>query len=357
VARDLVRRGHAVSAYEPHDAWSRTNLLVEAGEQALEDFAGAYPDLRGVSVSYGPAVDLPAILAGADVVLVHEWNDPALVRRIGAHRQDGGRYALFFHDTHHRAVSAPDAIAAFDLRGYDGVLAFGSCLRDIYLERGWAQQVWVWHEAADVSLFRPRAAPPAGDLVWIGNWGDDERTAELTEMLIEPVKALGLSATVYGVRYPPAALRALADAGITYRGWLPNFHVPTTFAGFRVTVHIPRRAYRQELPGIPTIRPFEALACGLPLISAPWNDQDGLFSPGSDYLVARDGAEMCDHLRAVLGDPALAAALSARGRQTIAARHTCAHRVDQLLAIVASLGKGRREPRSDNDLFDVQVAP
>jgi spore maturation protein CgeB len=328
------------------DGWSRSNLLAEgeAGEQALTDFACAYPDLRGVSVGYGPvdSLDLDALLEDADVVLVHEWNDPALVRRLGAHRAEGGRYALFFHDTHHRAVSAPEVMASYDLRGYDGVLAFGSCLRDIYLARGWARQAWVWHEAADVSLFRPHPGPVSGDLVWIGNWGDEERSAELNEMLIAPVKDLGLSATVYGVRYPPAALRALQDAGISYRGWLPNFQVPATFARFRVTVHIPRRAYRQELPGIPTIRPFEALACGLPLISAPWVDQDGLFSPGADYLIAHNGDEMRRQLRAVLGDPSVSARLSARGRRTIAARHTCAHRVDQLLDIVASV---RNEPQ------------
>ena len=43
--------------------------------------------------------------------------------------------------------------------------------------------------------------------MWIGNWGDDERSEELREFLIEPVKTLGLKAQVYGVRYPQEALR------------------------------------------------------------------------------------------------------------------------------------------------------
>jgi spore maturation protein CgeB len=45
----------------------------------------------------------------------------------------------------------------------------------------------------------------------------------------------------------------------------------------------------RALPGIPTIRVFEALACGIPLVSAPWDDAEGLFRPGEDFLVARDG--------------------------------------------------------------------
>jgi spore maturation protein CgeB len=40
------------------------------------------------------------------------------------------------------------------------------------------------------------------------------------------------------------------------------------------------------LPGIPTIRVFEALACGIPLVSAPWDDSEHLFRPGEDFLVA-----------------------------------------------------------------------
>jgi spore maturation protein CgeB len=58
-----------------------------------------------------------------------------------------------------------------------------------------------------------------------------------------------------------------------------------------------------------------------------------LFHPGLDYLVARDGAEMTRHLRTVLSEPAVAEALTAHGLATIRERHTCAHRVDQLLEI------------------------
>src|SRR5207237_3600463 len=126
---------------------------------------------------------------------------------------------------------------------------------------------WTWHEAADVRVFRPIDAPDrAGDLVWIGNWGDDERTAELREFLLEPVRELQLRTRVHGVRYPGQALRELREAGIEYAGWLPNNKVPAVFARYRVTVHVPRRPYVQALPGIPTIRVFEALACGLPLL-------------------------------------------------------------------------------------------
>ena len=137
--------------------------------------------------------------------------------------------------------------------------------------------------------------------------------------------------------YPGPARRLFAEAGIDYRGWLPNFEVPRVFVAHRVTVHVPRRPYVRALPGIPTIRVFEALACGIPLVSAPWTDSENLFRPGVDYLVAADGAAMRRQLYDVVHDDALAASLAQQGLRTILARHTCAHRVDELLAIVHEL--------------------
>jgi spore maturation protein CgeB len=338
VCTDLLTRGHAVDVYEPADAWSVRNLVAEHGQAPLQGFARAYPQLHSTQYT-ADALDLDVVLADADLVLVHEWNDHALVKRIGLHRQANAHYRLLFHDTHHRGVTDPDSMAAYDLRHYDGVLAFGSAIRDLYRQKGWCQRAWTWHEAADHRVFHPvPGTAREGDLVWIGNWGDDERTAELHEFLLEPVQALGLKARIHGVRYPQEALQALQAAGITYGGWLPNYEAPQVFARYRVTVHVPRRPYVRALPGIPTIRVFEALACGIPLISAPWDDCEGLFEPGADFLVARDGKEMREQLRAVLHDDALARSLAEQGRKTILARHTCAHRVDELLAICAELG-------------------
>ncbi len=340
VVRDLQGRGHEVRVFEPREGWSRANLVAEQGEEALERFARTVPDLRSTEYDLD-TLDLDAALDGADVVLVHEWNEPELVARIARHRAQGGRYLLLFHDTHHRAFSAEAGIGGYDLDGFDGVLAFGEAVREIYLRRGWARRVWTWHEAADTTVFRPLPGQPVeGDLVWVGNWGDDERTAELHAFLLDPVRRLGLAACVYGVRYPEAARRALAQAGLSFGGWLPNAEVPDVFARFKATVHIPRRPYVKGLPGIPTIRVFEALACGIPLICAPWQDVEGLFRAGQDFLVVRDGEEMSRALRRVLAEPDLAAELARSGLETIRSRHTCAHRVDQLLAICRSIGAG-----------------
>jgi spore maturation protein CgeB len=328
LARALQAKGHTVEFLEPRGAWSETNLIADHGTEALAGFEAAYPDIRRRPYEVG---DDPAELIGdADVVIVHEWNDPSWIRKVA---QAPRRFLLLFHDTHHRAVTDPGSAMWAEIADYDGVLAFGEAVADVYRRRGWSRRVWILHEAADTNIFYPRSfAGTKRDLVWIGNWGDEERSAELREYLIEPAHAMRLATSVYGVRYPEAAVAALTRSGIDYRGWLANHRAPEVFAAHRVTVHVPRGPYAKQLPGIPTIRVFEALACGIPLVSAPWSDSENLFPDGC-WLMARNGTEMQTNLRAVLNDQALRDELARRGLDAIRNRHTTAHRADQLLAI------------------------
>jgi spore maturation protein CgeB len=345
VLRELTERGVDVTAYEPEGAWSLENLLADHGEAGLDPYRAAYPGLR--SEVFAPDAELGRLVDHADVVVVHEWNEPALVAEIGRLRSRGGRFTLLFHDTHHRAVSDPDAIRAFDLSGYDGVLAFGETLSEVYRRWGWEGRVWTWHEAADIRHFHPPIEE--GDrqgLVWIGNWGDGERTEELESFLFRPAAEAGLPLDIFGVRYPAEALALLERYGVSYRGWLPNARAPKVFARHLATVHVPRRFYSSILPGIPTIRVFEALACGIPLVSAPWEDSEGLFTPGEDFLTASDGEEMTRQLKRLKSDPELRRSLAEHGLRTIHARHTCGHRADELLAIVARLAAAPEALRS-----------
>ncbi len=336
VLRELIARGHDVRAYEPEGAWSLENLLADHGSAGLDAYRAAYPELS--SRTFAPDADLDELVDGADVVIVHEWNEPALVADIGKLRAQGARFTLLFHDTHHRAVSDPDAIRAFDLSGYDAVLAFGAALAEVYREWGWRDRVFVWHEAADTRLFHPPAVEqPRSGLVWIGNWGDGERSAELETFLFRPARAAGLPLDIYGVRYPREALATLKRYNIDYRGWLPNARAPEVFARHLATVHVPRRFYAQLLPGIPTIRVFEALACGIPLVSSPWKDSENLFLSGQDYLVAETGEAMHRHMVDLREDRELRRSLVENGLATICARHTCAHRADELLDVIATL--------------------
>lgn len=335
--KELQKRGHEVKVFEPEGSWSLTNLINDHGKERIEEFKKYYPTLE--AEFYDPAEpDYDYMLNGADLVIVHEWSEPELVAAVGELKLKYG-YKLLFHDTHHRAVSEVESMSKYDFSNYDGALVFGEVMRQIYKDKKWIENVWTWHEAADVTLFKPQDnTEKEGDLVWIGNWGDNERTEELMEFLIKPVQELKLKAKVYGVRYPDEALKALKHAGIEYGGWLPNYKAPEIFAKYKVTVHVPRGPYVKWLPGIPTIRPFEAMACGIPLISSPWQDSENLFTPGEDFLTAKDGKQMKTKLRMVLEDEAFASKLTERALKTIKNKHTCAHRVNEIEHILEQLG-------------------
>lgn len=332
VYRSLQKMGHEVVVYEPKNGWSLTSLLKDYGPNATEEFERNFPHLQ--THFYDPKhLDINEILHGADLVIVHEWNEPTLVKEIGQYRLVKD-FTLFFHDTHHRAISSREEMKKYDLRHYDGVLTFGNTLREVYLREGWHDRVWTWHEAADMDTYYPMDRKEMlGDVVWVGNWGDEERTKELHEFIIEPIKALKLKAKFYGVRYPQHAIDSLEEGEIAYGGYLPASRVAATFAQYKATIHVPRAFYREHLHGIPTIRPFEALACKIPLLSAPWEDSENLFTAGKDFLMAKDGDEMTQLLLQVLTDEKLANCLSDHGHTTILSKHTCDHRAKELLEI------------------------
>ncbi|HET6843801.1 MAG TPA: glycosyltransferase [Candidatus Angelobacter sp.] len=336
--RELVRMGHQVRCYEELGSWSLTNLVRQEGERAIEaidTFRHSYPelDIRFYNSKENFQEFLEQQLKDTDVVLIHEWNEPLVVNSILALKATYGFKALL-HDTHHRAYSSSGEILRFQLHLLDGILAFGEPIRRLYLDGFGVRRVWTFHEAADIQQFKPVERPRQIDVIWIGNWGDDERTREIEEFLLRPAAGMPKEHFVaHGVRYPENALLRFQEAGIEYRGYLPNLFSPEVYAESAVALHIPRKPYANGLSGIPTIRVFEALACGVPLLCAPWSDHEGLFEAGRDYLIAKDGRQMQAMIRDLLRDEGARRQMGEHGMKTIHSRHTCAHRAEQLISI------------------------
>lgn len=334
--RSLGRLNHEVTVFEPETEWSIENLLEEQqGARSLDQFVEMYSDLDVQTYAPPQSDELwRERLRGMNIVILHEWNPPSLAATLLELRESCG-YKLLFHDTHHRASSSPEQIALFGLARFDGIVAFGEALRRLYEERFSLKRVWTLHEAADTSVFKPQPDVRRGDtIVWIGNWGEGERAEEIRCFLLDPAHRLRdvANTTIYGVRYPEEGLTALAAAGVTYGGYLPNLTAPAVYAGAKATVHVPRQQYSSAMNGIPTIRVFEALACGIPLVSAPWQDSEHLFRPG-DFQWATSSGEMERALRVLITDKARADDQAAQGLETVLTRHTCDHRAQELTAI------------------------
>jgi len=348
IATELLDLGHSVSVLEPENGWSLHNLLEQGGQGMVKAFHATYPGLR--SSFYDPDhLDLDETLADADVVMAHEWTDAGLLRRLGRHRAHARSYRLLFHDAPHGRLRLPVELRGQLLGDYDGVLASSEALRGLYEERDWAARVWTWRDAVDTRIFRPGSTDPnpSLDLIWIGNWGSGERSSELNECLIDPIRALRLRARFFGARYPVEALRTLRAAGIDSGGWVPDFGIPAVLASGRFTVHVPRRMHADGLPHTPSLRALQALACGIPLVTTHWDECEEMFTPGVDLLAGRDGPQIQRHLIDLQHDAALGRSLAANGLATVLTRHSCAVRVTELLAICQRLGAGARRPKDD----------
>lgn len=338
---ELRRLGNDVRCYEPENSWSLVNLQQEpSAADSLEQFYRAFPDLYVRSYSLDNFVQFAETeVSDADIVVVHEWTDPQVANVLLDLRKRFS-FRLLLHDTHHRSYTSPQGIRELRPSEFDGVLAFGEAVRRIYRQVFGVARSWTFHEAADTLRFHPRQRQQCTDVSWIGNWGDEERTRELEEFMIQPLSApMKAAAVVYGVRYPQGAKRRLQDAGIKYCGYLPNLSAPDVYARSAVTLHIPRRYYSNGLSGIPTIRMFEAFACGMPLLCSPWSDTEMLFKPGQDYLCVPDGHAMRAEISMLLRDDLAREQLASQALSTIRRRHTCQLRALQFLDMCEELSK------------------
>ena len=225
-----------------------------AGKQALVRCRHRHTSLTGFrnpASNYARDLVTGLVRRGVEVTLVSfghipeprqlAWTEPAIAEAILSFKKRFAFRALF-HDTHHRAYTNASEILHFPLHLFDGVLAFGEPIRRIYVEGFGVPHAWTFHEAADVTHFRPMESDREFDLLWIGNWGDEERTQELKEFFISPMAELrACHAVAYGVRYSDDGRRALAQAGIEYFGYLPSLMAPQAYARAALSLHVPRR--------------------------------------------------------------------------------------------------------------------
>ncbi|MGE5619115.1 MAG: glycosyltransferase [Sphingomonadaceae bacterium] len=348
--RNLQASGHHVVALEEENNWSVCNLVKDHGTEPLLEFRRRFPfiDCRNYVLNGRTHLYdwLTELLREVDVCLVHEWNPTDLVRAIGKTAARLGVVSLF-HDTHHRSLTEPHRIAEMGLDAYTAILAYGPTIAEIYRAATHGPEVLLFHEGADTDLFRPLDRPKSRDVVFVGNWGDEDRNHTTWQFFIEQSMAMPeLTFALFGVRYPPEVLDALRVAGVEWGNWLPNYAAPEVYATSKITVHIPRKEYVEALRGTPTIRVFEALACGIPLISAGWRDDSGLFQEGADYLAVDTPAQMKEALIWLAHDEEARRRIGSRGRDTVLARHTCRHRADELVQIVGRL-RGERAPSQE----------
>jgi len=321
--RGLADAGHAVMFLERDKPWYRDNRDLPEDSPWDTHLYDSVDDLAG---------RFAGAIASADVVIVGSYVPEgvavcALVQRLA-------RGVTAFYD-----IDTPVTLAALHagaceylepslIPGFALYLSFsGGPALDVLRDQFGARDARALYCSVDAQAYRPDAAVPLRwDLGYLGTYSAD-RQPPLDALLCAPARALpDRRFVVAGPQYP-------ADVG-----WPVNCdrieHAPPAehrafYAAQRFTLNI-TRADMIRLGYSPSVRLFEAAACGTPIISDAWAGLDTVFVPGKEIIIVRDGAEVVRAVRDMPDDERLAIGHAARAR--VLAAHTGAHRAAELVA-------------------------
>ncbi len=282
-------------------------------------------------------------IAAADAVIVGSYTPQgvAVARLV----QAVARGVVAFYD-----IDTPVTLAKLEagdeeylardvIPGYDLYLSFtgGPTLARLEREYG-APAARALYCTVDTAAYRPLGLPARWDLSYLGTYSSDRQPA-LERLLLEPARlAPHLRFVVAGPQYP---------AGIPWPGNVDRIdHLPPAehaafYSASRFTLNV-TRADMVAAGWSPSVRLFEAAACGTPIISDVWEGLDELLEPGRDILLARCADDV---LHALDGLPERdRQALGDAGRRRVLAEHDAKRRAMQLEAYLSESRATARRP-------------
>lgn len=225
------------------------------------------------------------------------------------------------------AYLAPDLVP-----GYDLYLSFtgGPTLQRLERELG-SPCARAFYCLVDPDAYPPADVARTWDLGYLGTWSAD-RQPVLDSLLVEPARRRpDLSFVVAGPQYPPDLRWPGNVARVEH---LPPAEHPAFYNAQRLTLNV-TRADMVRAGWSPSVRLFEAAACGVPIVSDWWEGLDRFFVPGKEILVAAGPHEVLAHLSEL--DDERRAAIGAAARARVLAEHTAEHRAQELEEHVAPL--------------------
>jgi len=191
--------------------------------------------------------------------------------------------------------------------------------------------------AVDTALYRPEPPTARWELAYMGTYSED-RQPSLDRLLIQPARhARDKRFAVVGPQYPETLVWPSNVERVDHLA--PHEHC-AFYNRQRFTLNI-TRAHMRALGYSPSVRLFEAAACGVPIISDVWPGLDTLFIPGEEILLADSSAEVLAYLHDLPDRER--EALGRRARQRILRNHTSRQRARELVRYV-------REARADSAL-------
>jgi spore maturation protein CgeB len=189
--------------------------------------------------------------------------------------------------------------------------------------------------SVDASLYTPLPLQPTRDLGYLGTYSADRQPA-LTELLIEPARRSPEHAfVVAGPSYPQDI------------AWPENVervhHVgPKDHARFYGSLRYALNLTRADMIGAgysPSVRLFEAAACGVPIVSDRWVGIDEFFEPGRELLLCSSAEQMLEYLNDLPETERLK--IGQRARARVLSQHSSVHRALELDRYLRALRSDR----------------
>lgn len=208
---------------------------------------------------------------------------------------------------------------------YDRYLSFtGGPTLDLLEDRYGSPRALPLYCSFDPDLYHPEDRPIRWDLGYMGTYSDD-RQPPLDALLLEPARRLPAGRfVVAGPQYPEDIAW---PSGVERIAHLPPREHRAFYNAQRFTLNI-TRADMRAAGFSPSVRLFEAAACGVPIISDWWEGLDAFFVPGEEILIAHRAEDTLRFLHDIPAEEARA--IGRRARARVLARHTAAHRAAEL---------------------------
>jgi spore maturation protein CgeB len=320
LVRELVRRGHDLLFLERDVPWYASHRDLAEPPYGRTALYGSVEELQD---------RFAAEIRDADLVIVGSYVPDGAAVGDWVQRQARGLNAFYDIDTpvtlaklargEHEYLR-PDQIA-----GYDLYLSFtgGPTLRRLERDFG-SPRARVLYCSVDPELYFREPRPFEWDLGYMGTYSDD-RQPTVDELLLEPARRLPEARfIVAGPQYPDGIAW---PANVHYQPHLPPAEHRAFYNSQRFTLNV-TRADMIAAGWSPSVRLFEAAACGTAIISDRWAGIESLLVPGEEILLAASAGEVVDILRTTSEKQRLK--ISVRARQRILHEHTAAHRAAQL---------------------------
>ena len=334
LVRALSQRGHEVLFLERDKPWYRAN------RDAV--------DLPPGSVQLYHSVDelrsrWRSALADADLVVIGSYVPEGIA--VGTLAQAIGSGIISFYD-----IDTPVTLASLAkgdcpyisdelVAGFDLYLSFtGGPALQVLERRYHARAARVLYCSVDPNRHTPITAEPVWGMGYLGTYSADRQPALEKLMFVPARRCPSRLFAVAGPLYPPEVAWPVNIDRIEHVG--PNRH-GWFYSRQRFTLNI-TRADMLRMGFSPSVRLFEAAACGVPIISDRWPGLETIFVPGKHILVARSSQEVLSYIRE-FPDPERRR-LANRARELVLARHTAAHRAVALEGYVEE-ALGRSAPR------------